>query len=586
MSSPAIDQNPAYMHPVLTLGTSLSSLSPAPNNTSVAYIEMGVRLHRLEQDYLELHRRLTEHGIRLDALHTPKTTTGDGDDSRATLKRLVFESVTATHSLSPREPLGYDCVREQSKFPKLKFFTDRQWTNWKNNNKKTTRIGEEIVRGRKMSAQGINHTAPYIEYPNGTPASGDYINDARKFSRTLINLARGADYPLPRKWGDTDTWLQELFYTALRKKFPLFQLCHNNWKGNTFMYYTYYEAVTRKWDKASSQAVDLNQALHTIRSQSAMEESESESESERVAHVPTSKDARSLAPSKRTPSDDDADTGPRKQPRRDTAGLAQDVGPSEKFKGKQRATPSLLSVISTSTTALRLEQRSSALVTLPPSLPTPTSPSQSALAFARPSATTSPMSATTSPTSATTSPTSATTSTTSTTTSTTSVPVSLSVPGTSSDPAQMLIVPPVSSTTMNLTVGTPASPSEPSPASIPYPSTSKQATSTLSPTPINPDVPAEGGVDISASPPQHVTPPDTAPSNEQPSKPAETTASKKPRAPRKTTQWPPAPDLKGAKWVYARKWYADANGTLEAFEAHYKTLSSSDRRKLGRVAPA
>ncbi|TBU51022.1 hypothetical protein BD310DRAFT_438573 [Dichomitus squalens] len=97
----------------------------------------------------------------------------------------------------------------------------------------------------------------------------------------------------------------------------------------------------------------------------------------------------------------------------------------------------------------------------------------------------------------------------------------------------------------------------------------------------------------------------TAPPNEHADKPSEVTTSKKTRGPRKTTQWPPPPDLKGAKyvplhlltvlgpsftrfhrWVYARKWYTDSNGTLEAFEAHYKTLSSSDRRKLGRVAPS
>ncbi|TBU55655.1 hypothetical protein BD310DRAFT_933296, partial [Dichomitus squalens] len=106
------------------------------------------------------------------------------------------------------------------------------------------------------------------------------------------------------------------------------------------------------------------------------------------------------------------------------------------------------------------------------------------------------------------------------------------------------------------------------------------------PTPTDPDIPAEGGVDISASPPQDVTSTGTAPSNERADKPSEVTASKKTRAPRKTTQWPPPPDMKGAKWFYARKWYADSNGTLEAFEAHYKTLSASDRRKLGRVAPS
>ncbi|TBU31972.1 hypothetical protein BD311DRAFT_804403 [Dichomitus squalens] len=62
-------------------------------------------------------------------------------------------------------------------------------------------------------------------------------------------------------------------------------------------------------------------------------------------------------------------------------------------------------------------------------------------------------------------------------------------------------------------------------------------------------------------------------------------SAQKPRAPRKTTRWPPAPDLKGAKWVHARKWYTDAHGTLEAFEAHYKTLSSSYHRNSDVLLP-
>ncbi|EJF58068.1 hypothetical protein DICSQDRAFT_173299 [Dichomitus squalens LYAD-421 SS1] len=92
------------------------------------------------------------------------------------------------------------------------------------------------------------------------------------------------------------------------------------------------------------------------------------------------------------------------------------------------------------------------------------------------------------------------------------------------------------------------------------------------PTPTDPDIPAEGGVDISASPPQDVT--STGHGVQKNACPSQDDAVASP------------PDMKGAKWFYARKWYADSNGTLEAFEAHYKTLSASDRRKLGRVAPS
>ncbi|TBU53102.1 hypothetical protein BD310DRAFT_994333 [Dichomitus squalens] len=513
-----MDPNSVYINPGAHYSSSLPSPLPAPTHSSIAALETSLRL-----EIMDLRRQFLELRIQVEEMKRDKTSEAapvDGDDSRATLKRLVFESVKATHALRPEEPLGHDEVREQHKFPNVKFFTGRHWTSWKRDNKKTTRIGEEPVRGKKMSAQGVNHTAHYVEHIDGTPAEGDYINDARKFCRTFINLARGTQYPLPKKWGDADTWLQDLFYTALRKKFPLFQLCHNNSKGEAFMAYTYYEAVTRKWGKASSQPVHLNKALHTIGSPSDSEESESES----VRDVHTSGPSARPTSNKRPSGNDEVVAGPRKQARTEL-GVARDVveappAPSKPAKGKERADLGLLHVAP------------------PPSIlpPTDTSPTSTSAAQSAASASTSSMATS----------------------------------------AQFMQAPPValsplaSLTTLAMVSGaTGVIPSPPSP-----------------PTPTNPNVPAEGGVDISASPPEDVTPPGTAPSNEQPSKPVETTASKKPRAPRKTMQWPPAPDLKGAKWVYARKWYMDAHGTLEAFEAHYKTLSSSDRRKLGRVAPS
>ncbi|TBU62239.1 hypothetical protein BD310DRAFT_764105, partial [Dichomitus squalens] len=55
------------------------------------------------------------------------------------------------------------------------------------------------------------------------------------------------------------------------------------------------------------------------------------------------------------------------------------------------------------------------------------------------------------------------------------------------------------------------------------------------------------------------------------------TATKKGR-PRKSAQWPPPEDQRGAKSVYARNWYAQSSGTQADFEAHYKTLTPSERR--------
>ncbi|EJF61660.1 hypothetical protein BD309DRAFT_1023811 [Dichomitus squalens] len=521
---------------------------------------MGARLQRLEQDNLELRRHFTSvaqenlelrqqfHALRMQfedfkGDNKAANVTNDTNDSRAILKRLLLESVVATQSLKPKEPLGYDCVREQKEFPNLKFFTLRDWNQWKRDNPKTTRIGEEPVRGKAMSSKGINHTAPYVEHIDGTPADGDYINDARKFCRTFLNLARTARYELPRKWGDTDIWLQELFYTALRKKFPLFQLCHNNAKGSIFMYYSYYEQVTRKWDKSHTETVDLNDALHTIKSASDLEESESESV--RQDNARTSKPPHSRRTSKRPSRDDDAATGPRKQARIDSDGAAQTVvdvvaTPSNAFKGKQRAAPSLLAVLSTSTTALQLERRpaiipdsSSCRLPLSDPLVAPASPSLSVPSASLPVTSSSQSIQVPHPT----------LSSLASLTTLTPLSMSLSHPEASSDPIQVPMGPP-------LDVGLPSV--APDPAPIPQPQ----------------DVAAGG----------------STPSEQPPAEPAKTPAPKKTRAPRKTSHWPPPGDMQGAKWIYARRWYTETDGTQDAFEAHYKSLSRAERQRLGRAS--
>ncbi|TBU36329.1 hypothetical protein BD309DRAFT_878553, partial [Dichomitus squalens] len=186
----------------------------------------------------------------------------------ANFKRLVMESINPTECLVAGEELGHDEPRDHRTFPKLKFYTDRDWNEFKRKHKNVTHIGDEVIRGKKKSALGENHTALYLEHIDGSPASGDYVNDARKFTRNLINLAISTKCLMPKKWGEADVWFQELFYTALRQRFPLFQLCHNNAKGNIFMAQVYYEAVTRKWENIAATTVNLNDAMYSFKTNS------------------------------------------------------------------------------------------------------------------------------------------------------------------------------------------------------------------------------------------------------------------------------------------------------------------------------
>ncbi|TBU59034.1 hypothetical protein BD310DRAFT_436863 [Dichomitus squalens] len=70
----------------------------------------------------------------------------------------------------------------------------------------------------------------------------------------------------------------------------------------------------------------------------------------------------------------------------------------------------------------------------------------------------------------------------------------------------------------------------------------------------------------------------TATESQAPGTIAPSTSSKKPRAPRKAPQWPPPADLRGDKWIYARNWFTKNAGTEAQFEAHYKSMTATERK--------
>ncbi|TBU51033.1 hypothetical protein BD310DRAFT_983004 [Dichomitus squalens] len=76
--------------------------------------------------------------------------------------------------------------------------------------------------------------------------------------------------------------------------------------------------------------------------------------------------------------------------------------------------------------------------------------------------------------------------------------------------------------------------------------------------------------------------PSNRPADVSPAPPttAKSMVTKKPRAPRKTPQWPPLNNLRGNKWAHARQWYLQTNGSQAAFEDYYKSMTPNERRVL------
>ncbi|KAI1788089.1 hypothetical protein LXA43DRAFT_975005 [Ganoderma leucocontextum] len=480
---------------------------------------MAVRLEKVEKAHLEIRSRTSStSSIRHISLNIPY--------ARCVLKRALHEAITPTESLLPGEEPGYDCVRAAKDFPNLKFFIDRKWNEWRNKKNQATRIGDERVRGKKKSSQGENHTAQFIERPDGSTADGDYVNSARRFCREFISLTRNAGYPLPSSWGEADLWLQEVFYAALRRKFPLFQLCHNNSKGHALMSGVYYDSFVRKLSKSSKprksvgEAVDLDDAQYTIKS--ADDE------------LPNTFDVDPAAPAKRA-----TDGTPDERPAKPST-----TSTSSSSKGKQRATPDLLSLIKPRTMG-PTPSPSSAIAT------SASSSSSVATSVAAPESQSGPSSI--------------------------SMPVLDASLATTHIPesSSTSTLAPRSSPVSTLAPGL-AAPSTLAPDLL---ATSERATNLST-------IPAVSPVPSSSSSPSAlaltslgVPVPSTKSAMTEASTAATASAKQpRPRPRRKATAWPPPEDMEGPKWAYARKWYADHHGVEAAFEQHYKGLGTTEKR--------
>ncbi|TBU36887.1 hypothetical protein BD309DRAFT_995388 [Dichomitus squalens] len=285
----------------------------------------------------------------------------------------------------------------------------------------------------------------------------------------------------------------QLFYTALRKKYPLFQLCHNDAKGNIFMMHAYYEAYTMK---TLSDEDNLSEPPHNI--------------SDAIAPA---------LPTTRTPAKRPSDTSllPSKpaQRVRTRADEPQNVmAPPQPDKGKGRATTSLLALVNAAVqpsprvadhlnppqSAGNVPETAPPLENPPASVPSTSAPVDTVLRPPAPPPT---------------------------------VPSSEEHPPTSHHDhpalpiAQPLLQPP-----------------------HPAPDVSSSSDGAPNMQPINPACPDTVDAGESSTPPDASQVPPTT---------AQPTTTKKPRAPRKTPQWPPPADLLGAKWAYARNWYADTN---------------------------
>ncbi|OSD00950.1 hypothetical protein PYCCODRAFT_1426160 [Trametes coccinea BRFM310] len=159
----------------------------------------------------------------------------------AELARLA-EYVKASkpdRALLPDECLGEDRIRRFSDFPKVAFWTEHKWHKWFKGAGGSAQVGQPAGLLGK-AAQENSRRRRFLEDINGDQLESSYVHRMREFCRSFANTMEQRGFT-PSTWRDVDLHVAELFYDAMRKKFPEVQLCEGNWKAEHLMSQVYYD---------------------------------------------------------------------------------------------------------------------------------------------------------------------------------------------------------------------------------------------------------------------------------------------------------------------------------------------------------
>jgi hypothetical protein len=118
-----------------------------------------------------------------------------------------------------------------SNYPNVRYWSKSQWKAAAESTKGAVdhSRSREIVRGKKAVAQGQNNACTYIENENGEPVDGYRLSAIRQLARTI--WVKFAEMGLaPATWGKASLTLVNEYKAEMRRQFPEFRLCENDWK--------------------------------------------------------------------------------------------------------------------------------------------------------------------------------------------------------------------------------------------------------------------------------------------------------------------------------------------------------------------
>ncbi|CDO77866.1 hypothetical protein BN946_scf184612.g3 [Trametes cinnabarina] len=222
------------------------------------YVQLALRVERLEQENVHLRDLLAKM-----PMSGPQGTPAQVSPSLSSPTDPVADFLKHIHteeSLLPGEQPGEDCVA---------YWQAHTWAAVKRARKGKTAVGDVIgQRGKTRIAKGENVSHPYLEDVNGKPIDGHQLKRMGEFTRAFIWCLKQTGR-FPQSWKEVDVAAREVWFTAVRKKFPVFQICEFNWKAEHWMGKHYYDAK-RKCNSPSGDkdngGVTLDSAPYTMES--------------------------------------------------------------------------------------------------------------------------------------------------------------------------------------------------------------------------------------------------------------------------------------------------------------------------------
>ncbi|OSD05295.1 hypothetical protein PYCCODRAFT_1423348 [Trametes coccinea BRFM310] len=187
------------------------------------------------------------------------TTISHGASQQSTARLAELSEYVKTtkpdRALLPHEGLGEDRIRRFSDFPKVSFWTEHKWHVWLNGGGGSAQVGMPAGLLGKATKE-TSRRRRFLEDINGLPLESSYVHRMRDFCRAFAKMMEQRAYA-PPTWREVDLHVAELFYDAIRKKFPEVQLCEGNWKADNLMSQVYYD--WKRPSRATKRPRDANE---------------------------------------------------------------------------------------------------------------------------------------------------------------------------------------------------------------------------------------------------------------------------------------------------------------------------------------